>query len=68
VDRAVIRRTYRNETVITIINRSKQDFRWSGTNGFESYGKPVKLIGNGVAYKDLYKLSPGSALILKFKK
>lgn len=66
-DRAVISRTYRNETVITIINRSNADFRWSGT-GFESYGKLVKRIGNGTAYKDLYKLSPGSALILKFKK
>jgi glycosidase len=67
-DRAVIKRSYRNETVITIVNRGNKDFRWSGTNGFESYGKLVKRIGNGIAYKDLYSLSPGSALILKFKK
>ncbi len=67
-DRAVIRRTYRNETVITVINRGNDKFRWSGTNGFESYGKLVRQIGNGVPLKDLYTLSPGSALILKFKK
>jgi glycosidase len=67
-DRVIIRRTYRNETVITIINRSQEDFAWSASNGFESYGKLVKQIGNGKAFKNPYKVAAGSALMLKFIK
>lgn len=67
-DRAVIRRTYRDETVITIINRSKDDFLWSAVNGFESYGKLEKMIANGTPFKNPFKVAAGSALMVKFKR
>lgn len=67
-DRAVIRRTYRDETVITIINRSKDDFLWSAANGFESYGKFEKMIANGKPFKNPFKVAAGSSLMVKFKR
>lgn len=67
-DIMVVRRTYARETVITIINKGKEDFRYTPKAGFGVWGGLKQRIANGKAYKDLYRVAGGSALMLQFKK
>ncbi len=65
----VIKRSYRGETVFTLINRSKEPFYWEPKEGFNTYGKLKKRITNGnIAYKGLWKMAPKAAMIVQFEK
>lgn len=69
-DQVVTRRTYRGETVITVINRSEQPFVWEPSTGYESYGKLTKRLvhSSEAAFKNLWKLGSNSTHIYQFKK
>ncbi len=68
-DRLVLKRSYRGETVFTIINRTKEPFYWEPKGGFSTYGKLKKRLTNGnVAYKNLWNLAPNASMIVQFEK
>lgn len=62
----VIRRSYLEETVITMINKGDSNFLWHGQNAFESYGELKQALSSLNTDIQRFEVGPNSALVLQF--